>query len=72
MVLAALAETGVAPHAAVLVGDTTYDMAMARAGGIDAVGVAWGHHTREELIAAGASRIIESFAELEAVTEAVP
>ena len=44
MILAALSETGVAPERAVMVGDTTYDMEMARAAGIRAVGVSWGYH----------------------------
>lgn len=44
MLRAALAETGVAPRDAVMVGDTTYDMEMARAAGIAAVGVSWGYH----------------------------
>ncbi|MEE2785797.1 MAG: HAD-IA family hydrolase [Myxococcota bacterium] len=28
----------------VMVGDTTYDLEMARAAGVNAIGVAWGHH----------------------------
>ncbi len=57
MVLAALAETGVRPERAVMVGDTTYDMEMARAAGIVPIGVAWGYHSPAALMAAGAQAI---------------
>ena len=33
----------------VMVGDTTYDLEMAHAAGVDAIGVAWGHHSVERL-----------------------
>ena len=36
---------------ALMIGDSTLDMAMARSAGIDAVGVTYGVHTREELAA---------------------
>lgn len=49
MILTALAETGVAPADAVMVGDTTYDMEMARAAGVAAIGVDWGYHPRTAL-----------------------
>ncbi|HLI13278.1 MAG TPA: HAD-IA family hydrolase [Alphaproteobacteria bacterium] len=69
----ALAETGVEPAACVMVGDTTFDMQMAHAAGVKAVGVAWGYHAASELIAAGADIIVTAFAELPAaVRELVP
>ncbi len=49
MLRSALAETGVPPHRAVMVGDTSYDMEMARAAGLLAVGVGWGYHDRSRL-----------------------
>lgn len=64
MVLQAMAETGAVPASTIVVGDTTYDMEMARNAGVAAIGVAWGYHEEEVLRAAGASRIINSFAEL--------
>lgn len=54
MLLAALAETGVAPENAVMVGDTSYDMEMARAAGIPGIGVSWGYHRPKALSAATA------------------
>ncbi len=64
MVLQAMADAGVAPEATFVIGDTTFDLEMARAAGVTGIGVSWGHHSTEALVAAGASRIIESFDEL--------
>lgn len=52
MLQAALAETGVAAEDAVMVGDTSYDMDMARAAGIFAIGVSWGYHPVSALTSA--------------------
>lgn len=49
MLLAALSETGVDPRDAIMVGDTSFDMEMARAAGIAAVGVSWGYHPVDSL-----------------------
>jgi phosphoglycolate phosphatase len=45
----------------VVVGDTAFDMEMARAAGARAIGVAWGYHPREALREAGAFAVIEDF-----------
>jgi phosphoglycolate phosphatase len=66
MVLNALRETGAARAA--MIGDTTFDILMARAAGVPAIGVAWGCHHADALIGAGASAIIESF---EAIDDAL-
>lgn len=50
MILSALSETGVMPQDAVMLGDTTYDMDMARAAGIKKIGVSWGYHPAETLL----------------------
>lgn len=49
MIHAALAETGVDPENAVMVGDTTFDMDMARAAGVGTIGVSWGYHSPDRL-----------------------
>jgi phosphoglycolate phosphatase len=54
MVEAAMADAGASPDSTVVIGDTSFDMAMAVAAGASAVGVAWGYHDPEDLIAAGA------------------
>jgi phosphoglycolate phosphatase len=71
MVLNCLAATGAAAHRAVVVGDTEYDMAMARAAGARAVGVGWGYHGRDRLLEGGAEIVIEDFAALDSVLEAM-
>ena len=66
---AALAETGVDPRDAVMVGDTEYDMEMARAAGVRAIGVSWGYHAPDRL--SGAERVLADFAELPAAVAAL-
>jgi phosphoglycolate phosphatase len=54
MILNAMAHTGADPACTLMIGDTTYDIEMARAAGVGALGVAWGYHAPELLIGAGA------------------
>ncbi len=63
-VLRALAELGVEPHRAAMVGDTVHDIRAARAAGVLAIGVATGSHSRSALLEAGADRVLGSVAEL--------
>ena len=60
----AMAEVGAEPSETLLVGDTTYDMQMARSAGVRAIGVVWGYHAPGALLAAGAHCVIEDFASL--------
>jgi phosphoglycolate phosphatase len=69
MLLQAMLEAGASPSETVMVGDTTYDMLMARAAGVAAVGVAWGYHTAAELAEAGAKVIVERFEDLTPVLD---
>lgn len=46
---------------AVMIGDTSYDMAMARELGCYALGVSWGFHTAEEVEEGGAHEIVHDF-----------
>lgn len=57
MLQACLRETGVAADRAVMVGDTVYDMEMARAAGMRGIGVGWGYHAAERL----GARVIHDF-----------
>lgn len=68
MLLAALAETGIAATRAVMIGDTTYDMDMARAAKVATIGVGWGYHAPALL---RADRTIADFAELDAAIDAL-
>ncbi len=64
MFLRALSETGVSAENACMVGDTSFDMAMAHNAGAHAIGVGWGYHRHDRLTKAGAVRIVEDFAAL--------
>lgn len=64
MLEAAMAETGASAADCVMIGDTTYDMAMAGAAGVRALGVDWGYHSADELRAGGAEAVAASTAEL--------
>ena len=49
MVQQAMADAGAAPETTFVVGDTSFDMAMAAAAGAAPIGAAWGYHEAEEL-----------------------
>ena len=66
MIHAALEQAGADPHLAVMIGDTSYDMAMARAAGVRAVGVTWGYHDAALLHDAGAHAVIHRYGDLPA------
>ena len=64
MIDAALAEVGVDAGSAVMIGDTSFDMEMARQAKVRAVGVAWGYHSAEELRDFGAEIVAQTPREL--------
>ena len=64
MLEAALFEAAVQPGDAVMIGDTSFDMEMAVAAGVRAIGVAWGYHEAHELRAAGAVAVAQTAEEL--------
>jgi len=49
---------------AVMLGDTTYDMEMARNAGVGAIGVAWGYHAPAMLTEAGAETVLAGYGDL--------
>ncbi len=57
MVQQCLLATGVSSDHAVMIGDTSFDMIMARAANVRAIGVTWGFHTHAEITAGGADEI---------------
>jgi len=59
MVEQAIADAGAAPQTTIVVGDTSFDMAMATAAGASGIGAAWGYHDAAELMAAGAVAVAE-------------
>jgi phosphoglycolate phosphatase len=69
MILQAMADAGTAPNDTVMIGDTTFDMEMARRAGVGALGVSWGYHAPDKLTRAGAHAVIDNGAQLLAVIE---
>lgn len=67
MILSCLSDTGA--RDAVMIGDTSFDMLMARNAGIAGLGVGWGHHPAAELFAAGARSVATDFPQLHALIE---
>ena len=65
----ALYETGVERADAVMIGDTEYDMQMACAAGVAALGVAWGYHPSHCLTGAGAQEVLQDWSGLPAALE---
>lgn len=59
MALQALGDCAADPAATVVIGDTGWDMGMAKAAGCHAIGVLWGYHEEAELRAAGADALAE-------------
>ena len=64
MLHAALAALGAQGADTVMIGDTSFDMAMAQAAGARAQGVAWGFHTPDEVRAGGAVHVAADMEEL--------
>ncbi len=64
MLLAAIDEAGATPHTSAMIGDTSFDMAMGKAAGARAVGVAWGYHDIRDLADAGADVVADRVAAL--------
>jgi len=64
MLLTAMAEAGAAPETTVMIGDTSFDIAMGVAAGVRSIGVAWGYHLPGELVAGGAHAVAMDSAEL--------
>ena len=57
MALQAMADAGAEPATTVVIGDTSYDMGMARSAGATGIGAGWGYHDAGELLATGASAV---------------
>jgi phosphoglycolate phosphatase len=54
MALKAIADGEASPATTIVIGDTSYDMGMAKAAGATGIGAGWGYHDPVELIDAGA------------------
>ena len=70
MLQAAMDAVGARPAETAMIGDTAYDIAMAGAAGVRAIGVSWGYHPPSELIASGAQAVADNAAALFDLLEA--
>jgi phosphoglycolate phosphatase len=64
MLLDILETTGTAPGQAIVIGDTAYDMEMARNAGVDRLAVSYGVHSREHLLPYSPAACVDSFEEV--------
>jgi phosphoglycolate phosphatase len=64
MLESALFETATDRGNAVMIGDTVYDIHMARSAAVKSIGVGWGYHAPEELVEAGAIGVARDCTEL--------
>jgi phosphoglycolate phosphatase len=71
MLWQAMADAGAEPRTTVMIGDTSYDMAMAKAAGATAIGVTWGYHSETELRDAGADIVATHADQLVELIEAL-
>ena len=64
MLYRAMKETGCKKCHTIFIGDTVFDIEMAKNAGIKGYGVSWGYHDEEELVAAGATLVLRDIKEL--------
>ncbi len=64
MALLAMTDAGAAPETTVVIGDTSFDMGMARSAGATGIGAGWGYHDERELLEAGAIAVAMEPAEV--------
>lgn len=69
MALTALADAGADAASSMMIGDTSYDMAMGKTVGMICVGVDWGYHDAQELRAAGADHIVMKAEQIRTIYE---
>lgn len=65
----AFADCGATPERSVVIGDTGWDMGMAKAAGCHAIGALWGYHDEHELRAAGADALADVPADVLVIAE---
>jgi phosphoglycolate phosphatase len=70
MILQAMEEFGMGQSDTVMIGDSSYDMAMARSAGVLPIGVSWGFQPVALLKETGARHIVNSYDELEPLLQA--
>ncbi|WP_240704892.1 HAD-IA family hydrolase [Croceicoccus sediminis] len=69
MIEQVLRETGHTAEEAVMIGDTTFDIIMGESAKVRTIGVDWGYHGADELIASGAVGVARDIGELRRMLE---
>jgi phosphoglycolate phosphatase len=64
MIATAIQETGATAASTVMIGDTTFDIEMAKNADVAGIGVAWGYHPVAQLQLAGAHAIARDYTDL--------
>lgn len=64
MTLAILDRMGICADEAVVVGDTTFDIMMGNSAGCRTCGVTYGNHSRERLLTASPTYVVDSFSDI--------
>lgn len=65
MLKSILSELNVAPHEAIMIGDTSHDLKMAQNAGVDSIGVTFGVHSRDVLNKYNPKAVVDSLSGLE-------
>lgn len=71
MALTAMADCGATAERSIVIGDTGWDMGMAKSAGMHAIGALWGYHDADELRAGGADLLASHPAEVLEQAEAL-
>ena len=66
MIEQAMADAGAVPETTLMIGDTSFDIKMASGAGAVGIGVSWGYHQADELLAAGAVMVADRPADIQA------
>lgn len=64
MIETAMREAGTDPHRTLMIGDTTFDLRMAKNAGVASLAVTWGYHPVADLMREGADAIADRTADL--------
>jgi len=64
MLTSILTELAIAPHEAIMVGDTSHDLKMAQNAGVDSIGVTFGVHDKQVLNQYNPKAVVDSLSEL--------
>ena len=71
MIHQAMNETGIDAANTVMIGDTSYDMQMAKSAGVTGVGVTWGYHSPAVLKETGANHLVDDYSALHELLKAL-